>query len=133
MKSKLDLVKKYFSLLESFSDSKSDFEEILDTGFQQREFPNILNKNGQMSDFPDTIRRASLGRKMLSQQAFQILNSLESDDQLAVEVQWQGVMAIDAGPFKANQVLKANFCFVCEFRNGKIFRQRNYDCFEPFE
>lgn len=132
MKSKIELIQKYLSLLETFSDSQTSFDEILHPEFQQREYPNVLNKNGQLSDLADVVRRASAGKKMLSRQTYQILNSIEDGEQIALEVQWIGTMAIDAGSFKSNQVLKANFCFICEFKDGKIHRQRNYDCFEPF-
>ena len=128
MQTNLDVIRKYLSLLERFSDSMTEFSEVLDPHFEQKEYPNILNKNGQESDFLDAIRRASMGKKMMSRQSFEILNSIENGAHLAVEVLWTGTMAVDAGPLKAHQILSANFCFVCEFKNGRIFRQRNYDC-----
>jgi len=42
-----------------------------------------------------------------------------------------GTMAMDAGVLKSGQVMKAYFCMIFEFSDGKIHRIRNYDCFEP--
>ena len=39
---------------------------------------------------------------------------------------------VDAGPFIAGQTLRARFAIFLEFRDGRIARQRNYDCFDPW-
>jgi len=132
MKTNLDIVKEYFGLLEAFSDERSAFERILHREFRQKEFPNILNKNGQESDFEDSLKRAGLGSKVLSKQTYEITHHIETESEIVVEALWRGRMAVDAGPLKANQEIKAQFCIVCEFKDGKIVRQRNYDCFYPF-
>ncbi len=129
---KIEMVKRYFSLIEQFSSNESEFTSILHPEFRQREFPNQLNKTGQESDLADLLKRAAMGRKMLSNQKFEITNSVEMGDQVVVESLWSGSMAMDAGPLKAGQELKAQFCIVLEFKEGLLFRQRNYDCFEPF-
>ncbi|HUP56448.1 MAG TPA: hypothetical protein VM598_03280 [Bdellovibrionota bacterium] len=56
----------------------------------------------------------------------------DAGERTAVELVWSGTMAIEAGALKPGQRLKAYFCIVLEGRDGKIFRQRNYDCFESF-
>ena len=132
MRSKLDSIRKYFSLLERFSTDRSDYAEVLHPEFRQLEFPNTLNRTGQESDLSSSMERAVKGSKMLSQQSYKIANSVEGPEQIVVEALWKGRMALDAGPLKAGQDLSAHFCIVCEFRDGKIYRQRNYDCFDPF-
>jgi hypothetical protein len=131
MKSKLEIIQQYFKLLEDFSTEPADFEALLHSGFEQREFPNALNKLGQQSDLADSLRRAAVGKTILASQSFEITNSIEGAEQLVVEVIWRGKMARDAGTLKARQELSAHFCIVCEFKEGKIYRQRNYDCFDP--
>ena len=132
MSAKLDLIKTYFKLLERFASDPAEFEPYVHSGMRQHEFPNLLNREGQISDLADMLRRAALGKKILARQTFEVINSVESGDQVVVEATWRGTMGQDAGPLKAGQELKAAFCIVCEFKDGKIFRQRNYDCFEPF-
>jgi hypothetical protein len=132
MKTKVEVIRYYFSLLESFNTDEIEFKKVLHQDFRQKELPNLLNKNGQESDRTDSIRRAALGKKILSQQKMVIENYFENGAQIVVETTWSGTLAIDVGNLKAKQSIKAYFCIVCEFKDGKIYRQRNYDCFEPF-
>src|SRR5689334_73636 len=132
MDPKIELIKKYFTLLEAFSTEASDFEALLHPSFEQREFPNLLNKLGQQSNLADSLRRAGIGKTILASQSFEITNYVEGAEQLVVETIWRGKMARDAGALKAGQELSAHFCIVCEFKESKLYRQRNYDCFDPF-
>lgn len=131
MENKLEIVKKYFNLLEEFSTEIEAFQEVLHDKFRQKEYPNALNKKGQESDFNQIIQRLESGKSMLSQQIYKIENVHESGpDTLIVESIWTGTFRNDIGAFKAGQNLKAFFCIICDFENGKIVSQRNYDCFE---
>lgn len=121
----IDTVRKYFSLLETFVTDSSQFAAILHPSFTQVEFPNTLNKTGQASDLPDVFRRMELGKKALAKQHYEITNFIEGKDQVCVEADWSGTLT-------SGKEMKAHFCIVCEFKDGKLFRQRNYDCFEPF-
>lgn len=103
----------------------------------QIEFPNRLNPNGQTSDLSDIINRSIQGQKVLSSQSYTIINIIESNSadgsqKVAVEANWAGTLVIPIGEMKASTVMKANFAMFFELKNGKIYRQRNYDCFEPF-
>jgi len=55
-----------------------------------------------------------------------------SGDQVALEVVWTGTIRQNTGPFVADQTLRARFALFMEFRDGRIVRQRNYDCFDPW-
>jgi ketosteroid isomerase-like protein len=132
MEEKLDLIKRYFNCLERLPIERTDFESFLHPEIEQHEFPNLLNRRGQKSDFPDVLRRAAVAKTILSSQTYEINNSIESGNQLVIEATWTGKMAKETGPLKMGQELKAYFCIVCEFKDGKIYRQRNYDCFDEF-
>ena len=127
-----DLVRHYFDLLTRFSTDPGAFEQILHPDVRQREFPNLLNRNGQESDLADLLRRAALGKTLLAKQSYEITNVVEGTEQAVVETVWRGELAADVGTLKAGQKLMAYFCVVFEFKDGKIYRQRNYDCFESF-
>lgn len=76
----------------------------------------------------------AIGRTILANdnQSFEITGFVENGSRAVVEAKWRGTMAISAGQLAAGQELKAFFCMVFEFRDGKIHKQRNYDCFETF-
>jgi ketosteroid isomerase-like protein len=43
-----------------------------------------------------------------------------------------GTLAVPFGSFPVGSQMKAFFAVFLEFREGKIIRQRNYDCFEAW-
>jgi len=51
---------------------------------------------------------------------------------LVLEVTWRGRLAVPVGSLKPGDEMRARFAVIFEFRDGRIFRQRNYDCFDPF-
>ena len=65
-------------------------------------------------------------------QSFEIHSLLAQGDHVAVEASWTGVLAARLGSLAAGASMKAHFAVFFELRNGRILRQRNYDCFEPW-
>ena len=43
-----------------------------------------------------------------------------------------GVLAVDVGSLRAGMEMKAALAMFFEIREGRVRRQRNYDCFEPW-
>jgi len=56
----------------------------------------------------------------------------ESGDEVAVELEWKGVLAVPLGNLPAGYEMKADVAMFLTFRDGKIVSQRNYDCYAPF-
>lgn len=65
-------------------------------------------------------------------QRYEVLNALASGDQVALEVRWTGTLAVPLGSLPAGGQMHATLAMFLEFRDGKIVRQRNYDCYEPW-
>lgn len=126
------LIRNYLNLLESFVDEPDAYAKVFHPEFRQTELPNLLNRNGQESDLTSLFARMKAGKGLLSKQTYEVLGMVEEKDRLVTEALWTGTVAADLGPFKKGQELKAHFCMVFEFRDGLLYRQRNYDCFEPF-
>jgi Ketosteroid isomerase-related protein len=129
---KIHAVKRYFVLLEQFSTNEADYREMLHPGIEQTEYPNQLTDHVTVSNFEMLMKRLPSGRKLLKEQHFDVQRVYETEDAVITEVVWTAVVAADAGPFKAGQPLKAYFSMTFDFRDGKIYRQRNYDCYERF-
>ena len=130
--SETSLIREYLQKIEMFESDPDRYTGLLHENFVQEEMPNLLNRRGQKSDAAQTIQRIAVGKQILSQQSFEIISSIEQTDRAVVEAVWLGTMAVDAGPLKKGQKLKAYFCMIFQFKDGKIFRQKNYDCFEDF-
>ena len=128
-----ELIEEYMQLVAAFSSDRAAFERLLHADFLQIEYPNTLNRQGQQSDRNQIFDRLQSARQMLTSQKFEVTNLCADERQVFVEAIWTGQMAADAGPLKRGQSLKASFCMAFEFRDGQILRQRNYDCFDPFD
>lgn len=98
----------------------------------QSELPNRLNPNGGTSDLATLLARAEQGQKLLKGQRYDIQSELAQGDQVAVEAKWSAELAVPVGTLAAGATMKAHFAMFFEMREGRIHRQRNYDCFEPW-
>lgn len=132
MHMKLDVVKKYFKLTEEFRTAESDYADILHPDIEQTEYPNWLTAQLTVSDWETLFKRMPNGAKLLASQAYEIQRAYEVEDTVITEVVWTAVIGADLGSFTKGQTLRAYFCCVFDFKDGRIHRQRNYDCFERF-
>ncbi len=97
-----------------------------------QEFPNRLNARGAVSDLAMMKAAAERGSKVISRQTYEIRNIVGEGDSVAVEVDWTGVLAIPFESIPVGGTMRAHFAMFLDFKDGKIVRQRNYDCFEPW-
>jgi ketosteroid isomerase-like protein len=125
------LVREYLAAI-SRGETGDAMKRFYDPGFEQTEFPNVLNPKGQHSDLADSLARAEKGKKLLSAQTYDVRSAIGAGDSVALEVDWTGTLAIPALGLPAGGKMKAHFAMFLEMRSGKIWRQRNYDCFEPW-
>ena len=69
---------------------------------------------------------------LMESQRYDVHNAIESGDTVALEVGWSCVLAISVSSLPAGSEMHAHFAVFLDFRDGKIARQRNYDCFDPW-
>ena len=98
----------------------------------QQEFPNRLVPNGATRHLGDILEGAVRGQAVLKSQSYEILHSVSSGNEIVLEVLWTGTMAVAAAGLPAGGTMRARFAVFLEFEDGKIARQRNYDCFDPW-
>lgn len=98
----------------------------------QVEFPNRLVPNGATRDLAALRDAAERGRKVMTAQSFEVVNAIASGDQVALEAIWTGTLAIPLGSIPPGGQMRARFAIFLTYRDGKIVRQHNYDCFDPW-
>lgn len=98
----------------------------------QQEFPNRLMPNGAIRDLNALREGRVRGLALLQSESFDVQNVVDGGDTVVLEVIWTGVVKNAAGPFSAGQTLRAHFAVFLEFRDGRIAKQRNYDCFDAW-
>lgn len=130
MPSNLETARRYLAAIEAWDTSVPDTFFTADA--LQEEFPNRLVPNGAQRDVEGLRQAAARGQQVLSSQTYEVLNAIEQGDQIVLEVQWTGTLAIPVGAIPAGGQMRCRSAMVLEFRDGRIARQRNYDCFEAF-
>ena len=98
----------------------------------QEEFPNRLMPTGARRDLAAILDGAVRGQQLMAAQRYAVLSSLVDGNQVVLEVQWTGTLAISVGSIPAGGEMRARFAVFLTYRDGKIAHQRNYDCFEPW-
>jgi hypothetical protein len=69
---------------------------------------------------------------VISEQRYAIRQALESADTLALDVDWTATLKIPLGQTPAGGKLKARLAMFVRFRDGLIYEQTNFDCYDPF-
>jgi hypothetical protein len=132
MANKIDSIKKFFQLLQWFNTEENEYKAILHPAIEQVEYPNLIVQEIRHRNLAQLLSGAEAGKKMLAYQQFDAVKFFEIADTVIAEIKWSGELKVAAGKLKKGQVLKAHICCIFEFKDDKIFRQRNYDCYEPF-
>ena len=96
------------------------------------QLPNRIYPNGIRSDTSKLAEAFEKGRNLISRQQYEIKNHFVNEDQVALEVLWTGTLAIPFGTLSAGSCMRCHSAMFFEFQDGKVIRQRNYDCFEPW-
>jgi ketosteroid isomerase-like protein len=128
--SNLNLAREYLTALER-GEAGEALRRFFTPDFVQEEYPNTLNRTGQRSDLASALERSERGRHLLRSQRYDIQNAVTDGDHVAIEAIWTGVLAVPLGSLPEGAEMRAHFGVFLDFRDGRIARQRNYDCFDP--
>jgi ketosteroid isomerase-like protein len=127
----LALVRDYLAALEA-GEAGPPLARFFTANAVQVEFPNRLNPHGGRSDLATMLERSLQGKQLLQSQEYRVRSAIAHADRVAVEADWTGTLAIPAAGLPAGGVMRAHFAMFFECVEGKIHRQHNYDCFEPW-
>jgi ketosteroid isomerase-like protein len=95
------------------------------------ERPNLVSPRGSERDRGQVLASVEVGRQLLRDQRFEVVDHLVEGDRVASRVVWTGTLAVAAPPFADGSQLRADSSMHFTFRDGRILRQENFDCFEP--
>ncbi|MFY0713423.1 nuclear transport factor 2 family protein [Seonamhaeicola sp. NFXS20] len=112
--------------------SSNELENFYHPDAKQIEFPNALTRQFTTRNLQELKEASEKGSKVLTKEKYEVKNLISTVDYVVLECVWRGTLAVPIGNIKAGAQMKAYFAQIFEFKDGKIFRQRNYDCFEPF-
>jgi ketosteroid isomerase-like protein len=98
----------------------------------QVEFPNQLMPQGATRNRSELRAANERGRTLMAVQTCEVVNAVATGNTVALEVIWTGTLAVAAGKLRPGDHMRARFAQFFEFKDGLIWRQRNYDCFDPW-
>ena len=127
----LAIARRYLEALENGAEGGT-LAEFFTSDVVQEEFPNRLSPIGQHRDLNALLASARKGKQIIRAQRYDIRNSIVDGDNVALEVHWSGLLAVPVEGLPADSELRAHVSIFLEFRDGKICRQHNYDCFDPW-
>jgi ketosteroid isomerase-like protein len=127
----LAVARKYFEALENGAEGGT-LADFFTKDVVQEEFPNRLSPIGVHRDLDAILASARRGKQTIRAQKFEVLRTVVDGDSVALEVFWSGLLAIPVDTLPADTEMRAHVSVWLEFRDGKICRQHNYDCFDPW-
>jgi ketosteroid isomerase-like protein len=130
----VELAREYLRAVESMGPPEN-VSRFYSTDIEFHEFPNRIVPHGRVRRRADLQAAYGQARKLLSSQRYDVRRIVEKDDEVAVELEWTGVLAapVAAMNLPSGHEMKAYVAMFLTFRDGKIVSQRNYDCYPPFE
>lgn len=112
--------------------SMEDVLPFFHPDIEQTEYPNDLSPSLTTRNL-DQLRDASeKGKNVLKREEYAIKAAYQYKNTVILEIVWTGTVAIQIGKIQPGGQMTAYFAQFFEFEDGKVIKQRNYDCFEPF-
>lgn len=124
----LDRAKAYLAAIQTRGDVAAHFCPDV----EQRELPNLLIRAGATRDLAALKEAGEKGKRAVVSENYEIVSAVEQGDRLALEAIWTAILAVPLGAVPAGGTLRAHLGMFFTFRDGRILKLHNYDCFEPF-
>ena len=122
--------REYLKAIESGA-SGEEMARFFDPEVMVEILPSSVFPKGSRDNLEGVRAAYERGKKGMSAQTYKITNALAIGDQVAMEVLWTGTLLVPFQSVPAGGQMSAHFAVFLRFRNGKIFSQRNYDCYDP--
>lgn len=123
---------RYLDALSAFRPT-SELDELMTPDMVFTEYPNRIADRGSVRDFATLKASWEKAAKLMRSHRFNVIAAYEQGDTVVLEAQWEGVLAVPLGGLQPGQVMQAHSAMFLDFEGGRIKRQRNYDCFPPFQ
>jgi ketosteroid isomerase-like protein len=127
----LEFCKRYLAALERNA-TGDELAQFYTPDAVQIELPNRLMPQGARRDLQAMQEAAERGKRGMSAQRFELLHAVVKGNEVVLEIQWTGALAVAFAGLPEGAEMRARFAVFLELRDGRIAAQRNYDCFDPW-
>ena len=130
----VELAREYLRAVESMGPPENG-SRFYSADLEFHEFPNRIVPYGRVRRRADLQAAYGQAQKLLRSQRYDVRRVVENGDEVAVELEWTGVlaMAVPAMNLSEGHEMKVYVAMFLTFRDGQIASQRNYDYYPPFE
>ena len=97
-------------------------DALLHAGVENVEHPNKLNPAGKRYDRAEMRAAGERGKAVMAKQVYDVRGMIVDGDRAAVQILWIGTL-------RDGREMRAQICSIIELREGKVWRQEQYDCF----
>ena len=125
------VVERYLALLFDPAATSAQLADLLHDDVVFVEHPNLVSPQGSRRDRSALLASFESGRRLMAEQRLDDLEVLPAGDYVVARAAWSGTPAGDAAPLRAGSTLLARLAMFFTVRDGRVFRQENYDCYEP--
>jgi ketosteroid isomerase-like protein len=87
------------------------------------EHPNKLNPKGARYDFAALRAAGERGAALMASERYDVRSLFVDGDRAVAQIAWTGTL-------HDGREMRAHICSVIELRDGRVWRQEQYDCFE---
>ena len=120
------VVERYYATVADLSGSRESLAELLHPDLRIVEHPNAIHPEGTVRGRDEAMADYEQGKRMLSDQSFDLDEVLVSGERVAVRARWRGTLASGA-------TLEAQIAAFLTVVDGRIREHETYDCYSPFE
>lgn len=121
MASARDIVLDYLRAIESHDLDR--VAALLHADVRLVEHPNKLNPKGATYDRAAMRAAGERGAALMASERYEVLALTCEGDRVVAQIAWTGTL-------KDGRAMRAQICSVIELRDGLVWRQDQYDCFE---
>jgi ketosteroid isomerase-like protein len=115
-----DIVLDYLRAIESHDLDR--VASLLHDDVQVVEHPNKLNPNGATYDRAALRAAGERGKAVMASERYEVRALTCEGDRVVAQIAWTGTL-------NDGRSMRAEICSVVEVRDGRIWRQEQYDCF----
>ena len=128
----MDPIDRYIALLSEPSPDLDAIGDLLHPEVVFVEHPNLVSPRGHVRDRAAMLDGVRRGADLLTSQQFEVLERQPlPDDRHVIRLSWRGEVGVKVGAWTVGTVLEAQIAMFVELRQGRIWRQENYDCYLP--
>lgn len=132
MSDAVSVVRRYYEIVGDLGSTDDDLRALLHPDVQIHEYPNAVSPHGSVRDRDGALAAFVAGKKLLSDQAFDVHEAFSSGHRVAVRATWRGTLAQNAGSLPAGRELVAQVAALLTVKDGLIRRHETFDCYDPF-